>query len=117
MPVLGIHLLADFCGCDPTVLDDEFGIRQAMEEAARVAGATLLSSRFHRFSPCGVTGVLTLRESHLAIHTWPEHRFAAADLFTCGAGVDPWKAHAVLKKALGAQTDETREIRRGPPPG
>ena len=116
MPGLGTHLLADFSGCDPSVLDDVSRIRQAMEEAARVAGATRLSSRFHRFTPCGVTGVVTLRESHLAIHTWPEHGFAAADFFTCGAGVDPWKAHAVLKRVLGSKSESTREIRRGPAP-
>jgi S-adenosylmethionine decarboxylase proenzyme len=113
MTALGKHLLVDFHGCDPSLLDDVAHVQTAMETAAQAAAATVLQAHFHRFSPCGVTGVLTLRESHLAIHTWPEHGFAAVDLFTCGTIVDPWKARAALKTALGASSDQTREILRG----
>ena len=115
MRPLGKHLLADFYDCDPERLDDVDLIATCMKEAAQAAGATVLHEHFHRFSPCGVTGVLSLRESHLAIHTWPERGFAAVDLFTCGEGLDPWRAHTVLKEGLNARRDETIEMPRGQP--
>ena len=57
-----------------------------LRQAAAHAGATVLQGHFHHFgSQQGVTGVLLLAESHLSIHTWPEARFAALDIFLCGA--------------------------------
>ena len=43
-----------------------------------------------------------IMESHLTIHTWPEHRYAAVDFFTCGESPDPQRAHAYLSQAPGA---------------
>lgn len=115
METLGRHLLVDFHGCDPALLDDPAHLETALRLAAECAGATVLGASFHRFSPCGVTGVLVLRESHLAIHTWPERAFAAADLFTCGR-LDPWLAGVRLKEALRARRAEAVELPRGGPP-
>lgn len=111
-PHRGRHLLAEYRGCDPDVLDDLDAITRALAEAARAAGATVLSSHLHRFTPRGVSGVLIIMESHLSIHTWPERGYAAVDFYTCGAG-DPAKAHAALALALRAQTFETMLIERG----
>ena len=113
MEALGRHVLVDFYGCSPALLDDAGHLEQALNQAARAAGATVLNSTFHRFSPCGVTGVLAIQESHLAIHTWPEHAFAAVDLFTCGQTLDPWQACALLKEALGAAQGKAVELHRG----
>lgn len=85
-----------------------------MVAAAKAAGATVLESVFHRFEPMGVSGVVVIAESHLAVHAWPEHRYAAVDLFTCGASVDPWRACEFLRGALGAEVVRTKELRRGP---
>ena len=54
-----------------------------MRAAAEAAGARIISSQFHRFSPLGVSGVVLIAESHLTIHTWPERGYAAVDVFTC----------------------------------
>lgn len=116
MAALGRHLLGDLYGCDAKRLDDAEFIGQAMRRAAQAAGATVLNADFHRFSPCGVTGVLTLKESHLAIHTWPEHGFAAIDLFTCGKDLDPERAYAVLVEALDAGKDRKTVLWRGQDP-
>ena len=110
---LGKHILVDLYECDHTLLDDAEFIAAAMERAAEAGGATIIDSTFHRFSPYGVTGVLAIKESHLAIHTWPEYGYAAVDLFTCGDGVDPWKAYESLKTALGAARGSTVEMLRG----
>ena len=115
MGARGRHVLVDFYGCSPALLDDAGHLERALNQAARAAGATVLNSTFHRFSPCGVTGVLAIQESHLAIHTWPEHAFAAVDLFTCGQTLDPWQACARLKEALGAKCGRAVEVQRGQP--
>jgi len=41
-----------------------------------------------------------IQESNLCIHTWPEFGYAAADFFTCGDTVSPWKSFDYLKKYL-----------------
>lgn len=84
-----------------------------MEEAAKRSGATIVDEVFHLFNPHGVSGVVVIAESHLAIHTWPEYGYAAVDLFTCGEEVDPWQAYEFLKKRFKAQFTSTMELRRG----
>ncbi len=84
-----------------------------MIHAAKEAGATVISSNFHHFSPFGVSGVVVIQESHLAIHTWPEYRYAAVDLFTCGNSVEPWISLDLLKKAFKAEHGSAIEINRG----
>ncbi len=117
MRTLGYHLLTEFYGCDHDILNNVGKIKRLMEEAAVASGASVVESVFHRFSPHGVSGVVVIAESHLAIHTWPEYGFAAVDLFTCGEDVDPWKAHAFLKDSLEPQSTSTKEIMRGEIPG
>jgi S-adenosylmethionine decarboxylase len=114
---LGFHLLIEFWGCDHGILNDVGEIENLMDEAAVASGATIVDSVFHRFNPHGVSGVVVIAESHLAIHTWPEYGYAAVDLFTCGRDVDRWKAYESLKKSLAPQTTSTKEIIRGEVPG
>lgn len=113
MSPLGRHLLAEFTACDPVVLADLEAVTAAMLEAARASGATIVTHSFHHFSPHGVSGAVIIAESHLAIHTWPEHAFAAVDYFSCGP-VDLPAALAVLTRALGAARTETLSLTRGP---
>lgn len=113
MSTLGRHILVEFFGCSAETLNDVPLIEQCMNEAATEAGATLINSTFHHFSPFGVSGVVVIQESHLAIHTWPEYAYAAVDLFTCGDLVDPWVAYAYLKKAFKAEQGSAMEINRG----
>ena len=70
---LGTHLLLDLNECDSGLLDELDVIEAAMVDAAREAGANILGRSFHKFTPRGVTGIVAIAESHLAIHTWPEH--------------------------------------------
>lgn len=113
MDALGRHILVEFNGCSPEVLDDVTVIEASMVEAARKAGATVIQSTFHHFSPFGVSGVVVIQESHLAIHTWPEYGYAAVDLFTCGDTVDPWVSFDHLKKAFKASNHSSLEMHRG----
>jgi len=113
MPALGHHLLADLKGCDPSRLSDLNCVREAMLEAARVSGATIITHTFHHFAPLGISGVVIVSVSPLAIHTWPEHGFAALDYFTGGESIDQAKAVESLSRALGASALSTEEILRG----
>ena len=113
MQALGRHLLVDLYDCDRERLDDPDYIAAELQAAATAAGARVLGTAFHRFNPGGVTGVLIVQESHLAVHTWPERGYAALDLFTCGHQTDPWAAYQRLKDALGAMRDNVVEVSRG----
>lgn len=113
MNALGRHILVEFNGCCPSILDDVTIIEASMVEAARRAGATVIQSTFHHFSPFGVSGVVVIQESHLAIHTWPEYGYAAVDLFTCGGSVDPWVSFDYLKTSFQAQNHSSIEMYRG----
>lgn len=113
MSALGAHVLADMYDCDPAALDDEGLIREAMLEAARRGGATIVTHCLHRFSPHGVSGVVVIAESHLTIHTWPERGFAAIDLFTCGARLRPEVAIEHLAAALQSRRHDLRTVPRG----
>jgi spermidine synthase len=102
MHALGQHLLGDFYGCDPRRLDDATYLEAALLQIARDLGATVIQITFHHFSPLGVSGVIVIQESHLAIHTWPEGGYAAVDMFTCGDQIAPLSALPALQEALGA---------------
>lgn len=115
MDGLGVQVLADLFGCDGALLDDPQIIEQLLIEAAKRCGATIVSSCFHRFSPHGVSGVVVIAESHLAIHTWPEHRFVALDLFTCGDSLRPDDCFSYLQQALRCERHTLQRIARGRP--
>ena len=111
MKYAGMHLLVDLWGA--TNLGDPALIDVALREAAITAGATILHSHFHHFSPNGgVSGVVVLAESHISIHTWPERDFAAIDLFMCGA-CDPHDSIPVLQAAFKPARIDVIEQRRG----
>ena len=75
-------------------------------------GATVINSTFDHFSPFGVSGVVVIQESHLAIHMWPEYGYAAVDLFTCG-DIDSWISFDALKEVFQAKYYSAVELRRG----
>jgi len=118
MASLGRHILAELGGCDAARLADLLLVESSMLDAARISGATIVTHSFHHFADQdggqGVSGAVIIAESHLAIHTWPEHQFAAVDFFTCGEGVDVRGALDHLKLAFQAKTEELLELERGP---
>jgi S-adenosylmethionine decarboxylase len=109
----GIHLLADLGGIAPGLLVDAGAIDALLREAALAAGAQILHSHFHSFGAgMGITGVLLLAESHISIHTWPEHGFAAADIFMCGVA-QPQQALAIINAALAPTLRTVQTVERG----
>jgi len=110
---LGKHLLVELNDCPHALLNDVAFIRETMLAAARESGATILGESFHTFSPQGVSGVIIIAESHLTIHTWPEHGYAAADIFTCGTTVQPEKAAEVIIGKVQPQSHAVISMNRG----
>ncbi len=110
---LGTHVLLDLHEVDAAVLGDCTRIERLLLDAAAAAGARVLGARFHPFGPGqGVTGVLLLAESHISIHTWPEHGYAAVDVFMCG-DAQPMVAASLIRERTGAARSELRECARG----
>lgn len=110
---LGQHVLAEFFECDPNVLNNVKLVEKLMLNAALECGATVVQKCFHMFNPYGVSGVIIISESHLAIHTWPELGYAAVDLFTCGDKCDPKVSYEYLKKMFNSKNASFTELQRG----
>ena len=110
---LGRHLIVEMWGVDPALLDDEGKLREVLIESAKRAGGRVIGVLFHKFEPQGVTGVVAIAESHISIHTWPEHGYAAMDIFTCGSHVDPWEALDHSVKNLRPKAVNVFEVKRG----
>lgn len=113
MNVLGLHLLLELKECNPQLLDNLDYVRNALFGAAEGVGAHVIGESFHQFTPQGVTGILSIAESHISIHTWPEYSYAAADIFTCGSSFQPRDAARVLIDQFESKSPEITEVRRG----
>ena len=105
------ELLVDMYECEGNLDDEEF-LCDTLEAATKHAGAKVIQRITQRFSPRGVSVILILAETHISIHTWPEHGYAALDIFICGEGKDPDAAWTVVKKALQPKDFKIRKIER-----
>ena len=110
---LGRHMLLELYECNSEVLNSLQAVKNALVEAAQRAQATIVDVVFHEFSPFGISGVVVIAESHLSVHTWPEHRYAAVDIFSCGDTLKPAEAAAFLVEQFSAERSSSVEIQRG----
>ena len=112
MSHLGTHIILELYGGNSSTLADPQQVESIIREAANRAGATIIESWSHHFHPLGVSAVLIISESHITIHSWPEHGYAAVDIFSCGdinsqAGID------YLIEAFEAKEQEVKVMQRG----
>ncbi|HID05199.1 MAG TPA: adenosylmethionine decarboxylase [Candidatus Caldiarchaeum subterraneum] len=111
---LGRHIIAEFHECDAKTLKDEQLIKNLLTEAANASKSHILSSFSVNFGgEGGVSAILIIQESHISIHTWPEHNYAAVDIFTCGEKTDPVAALEVIANTLKPRFVNTMEVKRG----
>lgn len=113
MQALGRHLLLELNGCNPKLLNDVKRVEEIMVAGAKIAKATIVGIHFHQFSPHGISGIVVIAESHVAIHTWPEHGYAAVDIFTCGETLQPEVAAQFLVEKFQARNPSLFEMKRG----
>jgi S-adenosylmethionine decarboxylase proenzyme len=111
-PMQGLHLTADLRGCaaGQPVMTEVATLRTVCLDAVARAGLSAVGELFHRFvpasqgaaAPSGITGVVLLAESHLAVHTWPEIEAATLDVYVCNLGADNSARAEALLEALVA---------------
>lgn len=108
---LSVHLISDFKS--PVFIENASKIKNILWKAALIANNTPLKVAVHKFPGQGITGVVILAESHIAIHTWPEHGYLAIDIFTCGKKTRPYAALEYFKKVFTPKKIKIRLIERG----
>ena len=113
MNALGRHLLLELFDCDPDAITNLEAVKNALVEAAKRAQATIVDVVFHEFNPFGISGVVVIAESHLSIHTWPEYRYAAVDIFSCGDVLNPEVAANYLVEQFAAERTSVVDVQRG----
>lgn len=112
----GRHLILDLYDCDPEILDNYEELQQLLETSLVMAKANILRIIGEKFKPQGVTLLALLAESHASIHTWPEIKYAAIDLYTCGDTTQTHKAAEFLKVKLKAGNSKEKELVRSTTP-
>ncbi|GAA5416319.1 S-adenosylmethionine decarboxylase proenzyme [Paraliobacillus ryukyuensis] len=113
MDTMGRHVIAEMWDCNINTLNDMGSIEQIFVNAALKAGAEIREVAFHKFAPQGVSGVVIISESHLTIHSFPEHGYASIDVYTCGDIIDPNVACDFISEALESKKCEKVELPRG----
>ncbi len=113
MEPIGYHYIVEASGCDPEILKDSDRIKEIMFNAAKLGKMDVKTVYFYKFSPTGVSGILVVSESHLSIHTWPENRYAAIDVFICGKESEPEKALDFILNSLNSSYAHVTEVERG----
>ena len=104
---IGTHVTVDGEHANPDLLNNVEALTAHMENALALAGATWLGTLNHEFTPQGVTILMMLAESHISLHTYPEHCVYFADVFTCGTECDPKVAAYHLVQSLGGTAHVT----------
>jgi len=99
---VGKHILIDLFECNESILNDSELLEELLVSEAKNWGCTVLGVQTKQFDPHGVTCLVLVAESHLAVHTWPEFRFAALDVFTCGETVNAEALARSIEQKFGA---------------
>jgi len=100
--VVGKHIYGNLYGCDPEILRNPYQLERIVVEAARIGNMTLLDVKLWKIGE-GVSVVAIVLESHISIHTWPEHGFATVDVYSCGPHTWPELSFEYIAKSLGAR--------------
>ncbi len=114
MKELGRHLLVELYNCEPKTLMDKEKVKNILLRSTKAMGATIKGEYTYKFPASGgISSLIVIAESHVSAHTWPEHGYAAVDIFTCGVSLDPWKAFNVILQEFNPRRYNVMEIRRG----
>ncbi|GAB4280316.1 MAG: adenosylmethionine decarboxylase [Candidatus Rifleibacteriota bacterium] len=92
-----IHIIADFCNCPVNLLESGKVGEEILKRTVKESSLNSIFIRYHQFSPAGYTAAALLTESHITLHSWPEHKSVQVDIFTCGNHNKAKKAYEILK--------------------
>jgi len=107
-----IHIIADFAGCPAELLESGTKGEEVLAKTVKESELSCILIRSHQFSPSGYTAAALLEESHITLHTWPEHRSVQIDIFTCGSHDRARKAYSSLKATFKPQHIAERILHR-----
>ncbi|NJB35012.1 adenosylmethionine decarboxylase [Croceivirga sp. JEA036] len=109
---IGIHATWDAYNCNADAISFVDKVEGVLHAITDTLDLKEVNGSFKQFEPIGVTGVILLEESHISIHTWPEHNYAAIDVFSCKA-FDADLVTEIIKKELLSNQVETTILKRG----
>ena len=114
MKTSGVHIIAEFSGCPPDLLNDAKRLESILIEGINTCGLFQLNVISHKFEPIGVTVISIINESHIAIHTYPEARHASIDIFHCSPNSESaFRLLKCLSEKLQSQDIKFIEVSRG----
>jgi len=105
--------MVELNGCPAHVLNDTERIIHTLQQVVDLLGTGILKTTSYQFKPQGISAVMIIGASHLAIHSWPEHGYASVDVMVC---VDNFKISDLLHifaDSLEAASHTFMEVRRG----
>ncbi|MBL7558793.1 adenosylmethionine decarboxylase [Olleya sp. YSTF-M6] len=110
---LGYQTTVDFYNCNHDIINSVSAITDILEKAAKLMQLNIVNTTIHQFSPIGISGVIVIKESHIAIHTWPEHNYVALDFFTCSTFNDLEEGILWIQKQFKSNKIEQQFSQRG----
>lgn len=110
---LGKHFLVELYHCGSDIINDIVALESIMRRVAKLCNTTIIDTKFHHFSPQGISGVILIAESHLTVHTWPEHGYIAFDFFTCNISLDLMTELDTIKTLFKAARVQATVVNRG----
>lgn len=112
--IVGTEWLIEAVGCDENSLREMKILREVFARIIADLGLkTINEGIWHQFAgEKGITALVALTESHLACHTYPEHRIATFNLYCCKTR-PTWNWQANLKDLLDAKEVKVTKIERG----
>lgn len=110
--MIGHHTIWDIYNCNTSKIKFVAPIKEILNQVVTEIQLTKVAESYKQFEPFGATGFILLEESHISIHTWPEHNFAAIDVFSCRE-FDIDKINSLLSAYFETQEIKTKVIQRG----
>ncbi|WP_340154305.1 adenosylmethionine decarboxylase [uncultured Winogradskyella sp.] len=109
---LGTHITWDVYNCNAESLSFIPKVKEVLNAIVEELQLSKVNESFKQFEPIGVTGFILLEESHVSIHSWPEHQFAAVDIFSCKP-FDAEKIQKLLMSSFNSDKVIIKQIERG----
>lgn len=106
------HIIAELY-ISTELINDESTLESILFKCTDEAELKRVDYLKHKYDPHGVTYVIVIAESHIAIHTYPENNYISLDIFTCGEYKKMEKFLSLFSQQSGAEVTSQKLIERG----